>query len=612
MRYKRSKFDGAAVVVLFFVGLGSCSALAGAHAFQYPGDWSLGDAGSTFQEWEATASTLYSATETLPSSSNASPSLASTAVMGVGMPGFVAGSGGYYALNGDYGVNADIFNHGGSSGTGGPYSASFGTRIFVQTAATVNADASEGGPASVFVDQLAIVALDGSPIAGGDNSSLLQTTELFLGNVVTSFGIVSQQELLFEFWLPGYTDDFRVQSSSIVHSSFLHLRVDSLIVEAESDSDFDGDSDIDGADFLAWQRDRNTFGGAAGLEAWGQEYGTVNGGSSIATVPEPAAGCLLLLALLGFGKLARQRHSSFSHQARHGFTLVELLVVIAILGALIALLLPAVQAAREAARRMSCKNNLKQIGLATQLYHDVHQQLPPARVKIDTASISHHEGALLALLPYLEEGNRAVQYHPELGTNHADNAGVVRTMIAAYLCPSMVYAWDSSDPAPGSYGSSTGSGSPWMIIDQAQLSNMTLPAGFELSDLDPSFGLHDGAIVSRPAVVRFKAITDGLTHTFAFGEMDYFGGQYPDGPQWAGGYITHSQASTWGPFNPNNLSEDDSLKGRFLTAFRSDHPGGVQFSMVDGSVHFIQDNIDEILLDALATRAGGEVDHSFK
>ena len=294
-----------------------------------------------------------------------------------------------------------------------------------------------------------------------------------------------------------------------------------------------------------------------------------------------------------------------------GFTLVELLVVIAIVGSLVALLLPAVQAARESARKMSCQNNLKQVGLATQSYHDVNQQLPPARVKIDVASINIHEGALLHLLPYLEEGNKFVQYNPLLGTSHPDNAGVVETIIPTYLCPSMTFELKAGKPAPGSYGSSTGTGRPWDIIDMAQLRGVALPPGFDLSELAPSYGLHNGAIVSRPGVVSFKNVTDGLSHTFAFGEMDYFGGQEPDGPQWAGGYITNSQAATWGPFNPEDPPQDPALKGQYATAFRSDHPGGVHFVMVDGSVQFIHDGIDEIVLDALATRAGEEVDHSF-
>ncbi len=608
---KQQRRGGAAVAALVLTSLISSHALAGANAFQDPTGWSLGDLGSTFQEWEASLANPYSTVETLSSSSNANPLLTSPAVMGAASPGFVAGSGGFYALGGDYQVSANIFNHGSTSGTGGPYADSHGTRVFVQTTATVNEDASEGGPASVFADSLEIVTHDGTAISGGENDSLVQTSELFLGNVVTSFGIVPQQELRFEFWLPGYTDDFRVQFDTIVHSSFLHLRVDSLIVEADVAGDFDADNDVDGADFLAWQHDFNSLGGATGLEAWQQNYGSTSIAIAATNVPEPTTSCLLLLALLGFGRRSQRRITGPQPSPRHGFTLVELLVVIAIIGVLVALLLPAVQAAREAARRMSCKNNLKQIGLATQLYHDAKKQLPPARVKIETASISHHEGALLFLLPYLEQGNQFVQYDPTLGTAHPDNAGVVKTLIPAYLCPSMAYSWESSSPAPGSYASSTGTESPWRIIDQAQLSGTTLPAGFELADLDPSFGLHNGAIVSRPAIVRLKNITDGLSHTFAFGEMDYFGGQHSNGPQWAGGYITHSQAATWGPFNPSTLPEDDSLKGKTLTAFRSDHPGGVHFVLVDGSVHFLHDSIDETLLDTLATRAGGEVESPF-
>ena len=615
--FDKQQIRGGIVVASWvLVSLTTSNALAGAHAFQDPTDWSLGGPGSTFQEWEASLATPYSTLETLPSGSNGNPTLTSPSVMDAESPGFVAGSGGYYALSGDYRVNANVFNHGGSSGSGGPYSSRFGTRIFVQTAATVNEDVSEGGPASILSESLGIVTHEGVPLAGGDNSSLLQTTELFLGNVITSFGIVPQQELLFEFWLPGYTDDFRVQFDTIVHSSFLHLRVDSLIVEAGVAGDFDEDHDIDGADFLAWQRDSETLGGTTGLDSWQQNFGASNSTSTIANIPEPISASLLVLAFLGLGQLT-QRHQRPSSQPRpskprQGFTLVELLVVIAIIGVLVALLLPAVQAAREAARRMSCKNNLKQIGLATQLYQDSKNQLPPARVKIDTASISHHEGALLFLLPYLEAGNQFVQYDPTLGTDHPDNAKVVETLIPAYLCPSMAYAREPTNPAPGSYGSSTGSESPWRIIDQAQLSSVALPAGFKLDDLDSSYGLHNGAIVSRPSIVSYKNITDGLSHTLAFGEMDYFGGQHPDGPQWAGGYITNSQASTWGPFNPKDLPGNDSLKGKYLTAFRSDHPSGAHFVMVDGSVHFIREGIDDLLLDALATRAGSEVDHTIR
>lgn len=274
-----------------------------------------------------------------------------------------------------------------------------------------------------------------------------------------------------------------------------------------------------------------------------------------------------------------------------GFSLVELLVVISIIGALVALLLPAIQAAREAARRCSCGNNLRQIGVATQMYHDARGYLPPARIH-DTIG-ADYESALLILLPFLEESNRYVAYDPELGTSAPANAGVVESKIPCYVCPSMLLPADASGPAPGSYGSCTGSESPWLSAVYGSLTG------------------HNGAIAAHPTIVRLQDVTDGTSHTFAFGEEDYFGGQSPTGPKWAGGYITDSFAATWGPFNPENPTDDPGLVGRFATAFRSDHPGGVQFVMVDGSARFLTNDTQDSMLDALATRAGAEAGPSF-
>ena len=133
---------------------------------------------------------------------------------------------------------------------------------------------------------------------------------------------------------------------------------------------------------------------------------------------------------------------------RSGFTLVELLVVIAIIGVLVALLLPAVQAAREAARRMKCQNNLKQLGIALHNYHDIHGRVPPAGI--------HHQGSQSAgssswgpswavmILPMIEQGNLHSQYNFSLiRTRDAPNDKVSATTIPAFLCPS-----DPPNPAP--------------------------------------------------------------------------------------------------------------------------------------------------------------------
>jgi len=274
------------------------------------------------------------------------------------------------------------------------------------------------------------------------------------------------------------------------------------------------------------------------------------------------------------------------------FTLVELLVVIAIIGVLVALLLPAVQAAREAARRMSCVNNVKQTGLATHLYHDVQRCLPPASFSGGLFSGS----TFLILLPYIEQASTRVQYHPERAITSPENEGVISTRIPIFLCPSMALPRTVPDSAhdevgaPGSYAVSTGSGSPWSP--------------------------HDGAIVKmdqsrRP--IRIEDIRDGATRTLLYGEFDY-GLQdltWPDGSfqggfaQWAIGYPGFTWGSTWGPFHRDRIADQDRPQMTW-TAFRSDHPNGVNFAMVDGSVHFITDGTDKTVLDALATRAGGE------
>lgn len=271
-----------------------------------------------------------------------------------------------------------------------------------------------------------------------------------------------------------------------------------------------------------------------------------------------------------------------------GFTLVELLVVIAVIGVLIALLLPAVQASRTAARRMTCQNNLKQIGLATQMYHDARGHLPPAAVVKNVGDTFDEAGCLLYLLPYVEEAGKYVVFDPSKSIDHADNAGVAETTIPTYLCPAMIYEQGEGQLGPSSYSPSTGTHSPWL------------------------FKLYDGSIIPNSEfTLRLQDITDGLTNTFAFGEKDYFGGQSQEGPKWAGGYVMFSFGSTYGPFNPTDPPPPNSfdLQGKFNSAFRSDHSSGAHFVMLDGSVHFVRDSIHEDALDALVTRAGEEIHH---
>jgi prepilin-type N-terminal cleavage/methylation domain-containing protein/prepilin-type processing-associated H-X9-DG protein len=292
--------------------------------------------------------------------------------------------------------------------------------------------------------------------------------------------------------------------------------------------------------------------------------------------------------------------------SRAGFTLIELLVVIAIVGALLALLLPAVQAAREAARSASCKNNLKQISMAMHLYHDSVKRLPPARM-----NDNGFDGTFLIILPYLEEQSLAVRFDDNVAyQGTAANLSVANTSMPIYLCPSMTLPREVPDPdpacgengAPGSYAVSTGSG-----------------ISFVFSFVPP----HNGAIIHP----KFGATTlskianaDGTSKTLMIGELN-FGlknyywstGKPPNTvkggeTRWAVGYPGVTWGSAAGRLNSDTLQ---TLEYGFFyaeyEAFRSDHPGGVNFAFADGSVRFIADDINQATLQALATRAGGEV-----
>ena len=112
----------------------------------------------------------------------------------------------------------------------------------------------------------------------------------------TSFGIVPQQEMLYEFWLPEYADDFRVEMEVGIHSSFQQLRVDTRIELPESaDPDFDHDGLVDGADFLLWQRSPGLYSDVEGLDQWKQNYGTTASLTWSSSIPEPST--LTLLAI---------------------------------------------------------------------------------------------------------------------------------------------------------------------------------------------------------------------------------------------------------------------------------------------------------------------------
>lgn len=289
-----------------------------------------------------------------------------------------------------------------------------------------------------------------------------------------------------------------------------------------------------------------------------------------------------------------------------GFTLVELLVVIAIIGVLVALLLPAVQSAREAARRMQCSNNLKQIGLAIHNYEGGNRFLPPAgwRNALGAGHTGHPQGVSIhgIILPYLEEAN----VEGELGKTPIFNlTPSERRRIATYLCPSaevsfLDYPGDSNNPAGIYYYQH------YSAAIGAKGTNLWGGANYPLKGDMVCGGVADNGALILDKPLKISKILDGTSKTFAIGERSWdpsidslwprstYGGAENDCL-----YCCHNLA-----YGLNSLSL--AALGRSQrndVSFGSPHGGsGGQFLLVDGSVHFFSDTTELKILQGFATR----------
>ena len=299
--------------------------------------------------------------------------------------------------------------------------------------------------------------------------------------------------------------------------------------------------------------------------------------------------------------------------AREGFTLVELLVVIAIIGLLVALLLPAVQSARESARRISCQNNLKQQGLALLGYHDQHKQFPYGlygNPDPDGQFTDDGYGWACALLPHLEQTQLYDLIRPDWKPGVFTRAFQARVGIlpggdvelSVYRCPS------SELPSH---------------VDE----DITFSAGYATSDYKACTGLGDEGIFWKPSDgvvyaeferrVRIADVTDGLSQTIALGESAYYSIDTRDWPIWFGAPRTND-AILFKTSLPSIINCGMSPKSpENFTSFRfgpvdddcafSWHNGGAYFSFADGSIQWLNEDIDWDLYTYLGTKNDGQV-----
>jgi prepilin-type N-terminal cleavage/methylation domain-containing protein/prepilin-type processing-associated H-X9-DG protein len=351
-----------------------------------------------------------------------------------------------------------------------------------------------------------------------------------------------------------------------------------------------------------------------------------------------------------------------SRRTRRGFTLIELLVVIAIIAVLIALLLPAVQSAREAARRAQCTNNLKQIGLALHNYHSVHDNFPMAASKHPDTGILDYGGdsgwsALAYILGNMEQSAlyNAANFHwgPANAPPANDiNSTVKNTVISSYLCPSDPFTGAAQSPAHltnylACYGITTnqmfsgagvnlqGTGSSGLFavmmsygirdatdgvsntvaFSEVLVSKNNEPTGKNTVAMSVSAAANNGTAANISAWAVKSAVLSALStcataHKSQTASLT--GNAYKKGERWARGVTQSSmfnciQTPNDRQYPFGGCDSNGSISGAFSIGASSQHPGGVNVLMGDGSCRFVKDSISRDIWWSIGSRNGGEV-----
>jgi prepilin-type N-terminal cleavage/methylation domain-containing protein len=300
----------------------------------------------------------------------------------------------------------------------------------------------------------------------------------------------------------------------------------------------------------------------------------------------------------------------YASNTARGFTLVELLVVIAIIGVLVGLLLPAVQAARESARRMQCANNLKQLGLAAHTFSDTYQFVPPAFIGSNAEAVDQNSWATWAaiLLPYLEQGNQYNLWDIHYRVAHQP-AAAYQTPIKIYHCPSRLKPVLSLNDfaSPGGTGSdyaaSFGTAAEYIGSNGAMVPNIP----FVTTDKSGEPYLEKWI-----GQVRWANITDGTSNTTLFGEKhirpNSYRGKAEDRSVFSSVRNTHRRMmgiapdGTVRPLLPHNAQTQAAAN----SSFGSHHPQVVQFAFCDGSVRLLKLTTEFETLSRLVTRDDGQ------